>query len=57
MACKEFAGSLRSASGPIGMNKIIINYIEKQFITSDAGTIIRKLDIEYPAAKLIVLAS
>ncbi|XP_050674813.1 T-complex protein 1 subunit theta [Leptidea sinapis] len=56
-ACKQFAQSVRSAYGPNGMNKMIINHIEKQFITSDAGTIIRELDVEHPAAKLIVLAS
>ncbi|XP_011550104.2 T-complex protein 1 subunit theta [Plutella xylostella] len=56
-ACKQFAQSVRSAYGPNGMNKMIINHIDKQFITSDAGTIIRELDVEHPAAKLMVLAS
>lgn len=56
-ACKEFSQSVRSAYGPNGMNKMIINHLGKQFVTSDAGTIIRELDIEHPAAKLIVLAS
>lgn len=56
-ACKEFAQSVRSTYGPNGMNKMIINHIEKQFVTSDAGTIMRELDVEHPAAKLIVLAS
>lgn len=56
-ACKEFAQSVRTAYGPNGMNKMIINHLEKQFVTSDAGTIIRELEVEHPAAKLIVLAS
>lgn len=56
-ACKQFAQSVRSAYGPNGMNKMIINHIDKQFITSDAGTIIRELDVEHPAAGLMVLAS
>ncbi|KAH8389029.1 hypothetical protein KR200_009783 [Drosophila serrata] len=56
-ACKEFAQTMRSAYGPNGMNKMIINHIEKQFVTSDAGTIMRELDVEHPAAKLIVMAS
>lgn len=56
-ACKEFAQSIRSVYGPNGMNKMIINHIEKQFVTSDAGTILRELDVEHPAAKLMVLAS
>lgn len=56
-ACKEFAHSVRSTYGPNGMNKMVINHIEKQFVTSDAGTIMRELDVEHPAAKLMVLAS
>lgn len=39
------------------MNKMIINHIEKQFVTSDAGTIMRELDVEHPAAKLMIMAS
>ncbi|KAF7284227.1 hypothetical protein GWI33_022379 [Rhynchophorus ferrugineus] len=56
-ACKEFAQSVRSAYGPNGMNKMVINHIEKQFVTSDAATIMRELDIEHPAAKLMILGS
>ncbi|XP_030751616.1 T-complex protein 1 subunit theta [Sitophilus oryzae] len=56
-ACKEFANSVKSAYGPNGMNKMVINHIEKQFVTSDAATIIRELDIEHPAAKLMILGS
>uniref|UniRef100_A0A1A9WQX4 T-complex protein 1 subunit theta n=1 Tax=Glossina brevipalpis TaxID=37001 RepID=A0A1A9WQX4_9MUSC len=56
-ACKEFAHTMRSAYGPNGMNKMIINHIEKQFVTSDAGTIMRELDVEHPAARLMVMAS
>jgi T-complex protein 1 subunit theta len=56
-ACKEFAASVKSAYGPNGMNKMIINHIEKQFVTSDAGTIMRELDVEHPAAKLMIMAS
>lgn len=48
---------MRSAYGPNGMNKMIINHIEKQFVTSDAGTIMRELDVEHPAAKLMIMAS
>uniref|UniRef100_D3TM06 T-complex protein 1 subunit theta n=1 Tax=Glossina morsitans morsitans TaxID=37546 RepID=D3TM06_GLOMM len=56
-ACKEFAQTMRSAYGPNGMNKMIINHIDKQFVTSDAGTIMRELDVEHPAARLMVMAS
>ncbi|XP_011297643.1 T-complex protein 1 subunit theta [Fopius arisanus] len=56
-ACKEFAQTVRTAYGPNGMNKMVINHIEKLFVTSDAGTIIRELEVEHPAAKLMVMAS
>ncbi|XP_065223106.1 T-complex protein 1 subunit theta [Planococcus citri] len=56
-ACKQFADTVRTAYGPNGMNKIIINHIEKLFVTNDAATIIKELEVEHPAAKIIILAS
>lgn len=56
-ACKQFAQTVRTAYGPNGMNKMVINHIEKLFVTNDAATIINELEVEHPAAKLIVLAS
>ncbi|KAL7632245.1 UNVERIFIED_CONTAM: hypothetical protein RMT77_017461 [Armadillidium vulgare] len=56
-ACKEFSNTLKTAYGPQGRNKMVINHLEKLYVTNDAATIIRELEIEHPAAKLIVLAS
>jgi T-complex protein 1 subunit theta len=56
-ACKELAKTTRTAFGPHGMNKIVINHIEKLFVTSDTATILNELEIQHPAAKLLVLAS
>ncbi|XP_071644495.1 T-complex protein 1 subunit theta [Temnothorax longispinosus] len=56
-ACKQFADTVRSAYGPNGMNKMVINHIEKLFVTNDAVTIVNELEVEHPAAKLLVLAS
>ena len=39
------------------MNKMVINHLEKLFVTSDAATIIRELEIEHPAAKMMVMGS
>ena len=39
------------------MNKMVINHLEKLFVTNDAATIIRELDVEHPAAKMMILAS
>lgn len=56
-ACKLFAQTVRTAYGPNGMNKMVIDHIEKLFVTNDAATIISALEVEHPAAKLLVLAS
>lgn len=39
------------------MNKMVVNHLDKLFVTSDAATIIRELDVQHPAAKLIIFAS
>ena len=56
-ACKQIAAIVRSSFGPNGLNKLIVNHLDKLFITNDAATIIRELEVEHPAAKLLVLAS
>jgi len=56
-ACKEFGQTLSTAYGPQGRNKMIIDHIEKLYVTNDAATIIGRLEIEHPAAKLLVLAT
>jgi len=56
-ACKDMAKIVKSSFGPNGMNKMIINHLDRLFVTNDAATIIRELEIEHPAAKLLVLAS
>lgn len=55
-ACKELSRVTRSSYGPNGMNKMVINHLEKLFVTSDAATIIKELEVEHPAAKMIVMA-
>lgn len=56
-ACKEFAQTVGTSFGPNGMNKMVINHLEKLFVTNDAATIIKELEVEHPAAKLMILAS
>ncbi len=41
----------------LGRNKLVVNHLAKLFITSDAATIIRELEVVHPAAKLLVMAS
>jgi T-complex protein 1 subunit theta len=40
-----------------GRNKLIINHLGRMFVTSDAATIIREIEVVHPAAKLLVMAS
>jgi T-complex protein 1 subunit theta len=35
------------------MNKMVINHLDKLFVTSDAATIIREIEVNHPAAKMI----
>ncbi|NXK46374.1 TCPQ protein, partial [Chauna torquata] len=56
-ACKELAQTTRTAYGPNGMNKMVINHLEKLFVTNEAATILRELEVQHPAAKMLVMAS
>jgi hypothetical protein len=40
-----------------GMNKMVINHLERLFVTSDASTIVTELEVNHPAAKLLVEAA
>ena len=39
-----------------GLNKLIINHLEKILVTSDAATICAELEVQHPAAKMLVMA-
>jgi len=56
-AVKELSKITRTSYGPNGFNKMIINHLEKLFVTSDAATILKELDVIHPAAKLVVMSS
>ncbi|KAL0305112.1 UNVERIFIED_CONTAM: T-complex protein 1 subunit theta [Sesamum calycinum] len=38
------------------MNKMVINHLDKLFVTNDAATIVNELEVQHPAAKILVLA-
>uniref|UniRef100_A0A383VL87 CCT-theta n=1 Tax=Tetradesmus obliquus TaxID=3088 RepID=A0A383VL87_TETOB len=56
-ACKALAQMTKTSLGPNGMNKMVINHLEKLFVTSDASTIVTEMDVYHPAAKLLVMAA
>ncbi|KAL9269634.1 T-complex protein 1 subunit theta-like protein, partial [Drosera capensis] len=55
-ACKELSAITRTSMGPNGMNKMVINHLDKVFVTNDAATIVNELEVQHPAAKIVVLA-
>ncbi|KAF8629077.1 hypothetical protein AX15_003571 [Amanita polypyramis BW_CC] len=56
-AVAELSDLVRSSFGPFGRNKLVINHLGRLFVTSDAATIIREIEVVHPAAKLLVMAS
>lgn len=44
-ACKEIAKLTKTSLGPNGAKKMIINHLDKIFVTSDAATIMRELEV------------
>jgi len=56
-ACQQLADITRTSFGPNGMNKLVINHIEKIFVTSDCMTILKESEIQHPAAKMVILAA
>ncbi|XP_041034664.1 T-complex protein 1 subunit theta-like [Carcharodon carcharias] len=55
-ACKELAQSLGATYGPNGLNKLVINHLQKILVTGDSTTVLREFQIEHPAANMMVLA-
>ncbi|KRZ85937.1 Pre-rRNA-processing protein TSR1 -like protein [Trichinella sp. T8] len=55
-ACLGIAATVRSSFGPKGMNKMVVNHLGKLYVTNDAAVILRELEVEHPAAKLLVMA-
>jgi T-complex protein 1 subunit theta len=55
-AGKAIAAMVRTSLGPNGMNKLVVNHLEKIIVTSDCATIMSELEVQHPAAKMLVLA-
>jgi T-complex protein 1 subunit theta len=56
-ACHEISTITRTSLGPNGMNKLVVNHLGKIIVTSDCATIVKELEIEHPAAKMLQLAA
>ena len=53
-AAKAVADAVRSTLGPKGMDKMLVDSIGDVVITNDGATILKEMDIEHPAAKMII---
>jgi len=54
MAAKAVAESIRTTLGPKGMDKMLVDSIGDITITNDGATILTEMEIDHPAAKMIV---
>ena len=53
-AAMAIANIVKSSLGPVGLDKMLVDEIGDVTITNDGATILSKLDIEHPAAKVLV---
>jgi thermosome len=53
-AAKAVSDAVRSTLGPKGMDKMLVDSMGDVVITNDGATILKEMDIEHPAAKMII---
>ena len=53
-AAKAVADAVRTTLGPKGMDKMLVNSLGDVVITNDGATILDEMQIEHPAAKMMV---
>ena len=53
-AAKTIAEIVRTSLGPRGMDKMLVNNIGDVTITNDGATILKEMDVQHPAAKMMV---
>jgi thermosome len=56
-AAKAVADAVRTTLGPKGMDKMLVDSLGDVVITNDGATILKEIDIEHPAAKMVVEVS
>ncbi|MBK5134138.1 thermosome subunit, partial [Candidatus Bathyarchaeota archaeon] len=54
MAAKVIAESVKSTLGPCGMDKMLVTSFGDVAITNDGATILKELEVQHPAAKMLV---
>lgn len=56
-AAKGIAAAVRTSLGPRGMDKMLVDSLGDIVITNDGVTILKEMDVEHPAAKMMVEVS
>ncbi|MEM3703740.1 MAG: thermosome subunit beta [Candidatus Bathyarchaeia archaeon] len=54
MAAKVIAEAVRTSLGPLGMDKMLVDSFGDVVITNDGATILKEIDVQHPAAKMMV---
>jgi len=54
MAARIIAEALRTTLGPRGMDKMLVDSLGDVTITNDGAAILKEIDVEHPAAKIMV---
>lgn len=54
MAASSIANIVKSSLGPVGLDKMMVDDIGDVTITNDGATILQLLEVEHPAAKVLV---
>jgi archaeal chaperonin len=54
MAARAISDAVKSTLGPKGMDKMLVDSMGDATVTNDGATILKEIDVEHPAAKMIV---
>ncbi|XP_058731616.1 T-complex protein 1 subunit alpha [Vicia villosa] len=54
VACQAIANIVKTSLGPVGLDKMLVDDIGDVTITNDGATILKMLEVEHPAAKVLV---
>jgi T-complex protein 1 subunit epsilon len=54
LAAKTVANTLKTSLGPKGLDKMLVSPDQDVTVTNDGATILEKMEIQHPIAKLLV---
>jgi T-complex protein 1 subunit alpha len=53
-AALAVANIIKTSLGPVGLDKMLVDEVGEVVVTNDGATILKKLDIEHPAGRMLV---